>query len=148
MRLPIAWIGITASVRPHSAGIRAPNFCLRRRVIVYQQSDWELVQRYRCGDRAAFSELMTRYQRPVYNAAYGVLHRVEDAKDITQDVFLKVAERLNEYDPQFKFFSWLYRIALNESLNLQRRNHRNDARDVENTLPAPESANPEKQAVR
>jgi RNA polymerase sigma-70 factor (ECF subfamily) len=115
------------------------------RVIVYEQSDWDLVQRYREGDRAAFTELMTRYQRPVYNAAFGVLHSVEDARDITQEVFLKVAERLNEYDPQFKFFSWIYRIALNESLNLQRRNNRKDPRDVEIGLPAAESANPEKQ---
>ena len=94
------------------------------RVIVYQETDWELVQRYRGGDRAAFAELMTRYQRPVYNAAFGVLHRAEDAKDITQDVFLKVVDRLNEYDPKFKFFSWIYRIALNESFNLKRRNNR------------------------
>jgi RNA polymerase sigma-70 factor (ECF subfamily) len=113
---------------------------------VHEETDWELVQRYRVGDRAAFAELMTRYQRPVYNAAFGVLHRVEDAKDITQDVFLKVAERLNEYDPQFKFFSWIYRIALNESLNLQRRNNRNDPRDVETSLPASEGADPEEQA--
>ena len=58
---------------------------------------------------------MGRYQKPVYNAAFGVLHRAEDAKDITQDVFLKVVDRLNEYDPKYKFFSWIYRIALNES---------------------------------
>lgn len=115
------------------------------RVIVYQETDWELVQRYRKGDRAAFAELMTRYQRPVYNAAFAVLHRAEDAKDITQDVFLKVVDRLNEYDPQFKFFSWIYRIALNESLNLQRRNNRNDPQDVETSLPASDRANPEKQ---
>jgi RNA polymerase sigma-70 factor (ECF subfamily) len=113
---------------------------------VYQQSDWELVQRYRDGDRAAFTELMTRYQRPVYHAAYGVLHCVEDARDITQEVFLTVAERLNEYDPQFKFFSWIYRIALNESLNLRRQNSRKDPRDVQIGLPAADSDNPEKQA--
>jgi len=115
------------------------------RVIVYEQSDWELVRRYQDGDRTAFAELITRYQRPVYNAAFGVLHCIEDAKDITQEVFLKVAERLNEYDPQFKFFSWIYRIALNESLNLQRRNNRKDPRDVEIGLPAAASTNPEKQ---
>jgi RNA polymerase sigma-70 factor, ECF subfamily len=116
------------------------------RVIVYEQSDWDLLQRYRDGDRAAFTELVTRYHRPVYNAAFGVLHCVEDARDITQEVFLKVAERHGEYDPQFKFFSWIYRIALNESLNLQRRNSRKDTRDVEFSLPAADkSANPEKQ---
>jgi RNA polymerase sigma-70 factor (ECF subfamily) len=115
------------------------------RVIVYQETDWELVQRYRGGDRTAFTELMTRYQRPVYNAAFGVLHRADDAKDITQDVFLKVVDRLYEYDPKYKFFSWIYRIALNESFNLKRRNNRDDPRDVETSLPGPEGDNPEKQ---
>jgi RNA polymerase sigma-70 factor, ECF subfamily len=115
------------------------------RVIVYQESDLELVQRYRGGDRAAFTELVTRYQKPIYNAAFGVLHRADDALDITQEVFLKVAERLNEYDPRFKFFSWIYRIALNESLNLQRRNNRKAPLDVESGLPAADGANPEKQ---
>jgi RNA polymerase sigma-70 factor, ECF subfamily len=112
---------------------------------VYEQSDWDLVQRYRGGDRAAFAELMTRYQRPVYNAAFGVLRRVEDARDVAQDVFLKVAERLNEYDPQFKFFSWIYRIALNESLNMRRDNNRKDPRDLDMVLASADSANPEAQ---
>jgi RNA polymerase sigma-70 factor (ECF subfamily) len=113
---------------------------------VYQETDWELVQRYRGGDRSAFTELMTRYQRPVYNAAFGVLHRAEDAKDITQDVFLKVVDRINEYDPQYKFFSWIYRITLNESFNFQRRNSRIDPRDVETSVPASERSSPENQA--
>jgi RNA polymerase sigma-70 factor, ECF subfamily len=74
------------------------------------------------------------------------LHRAEDAKDVTQDVFLKVVDRLNEYDPQYKFFSWIYRITLNESFNLQRRYNRIDPRDVETSLPASERSNPEIEA--
>ncbi|HEY1313115.1 MAG TPA: sigma-70 family RNA polymerase sigma factor [Steroidobacteraceae bacterium] len=115
------------------------------RVIVYPETDLELVQRYRGGDRAAFTELVTRYQTPIYNAAFGVLHRADDALDITQEVFLKVAQRLDEYDPRFKFFSWIYRIALNESLNLQRRNNRKAPLDAESGVPAADGANPEKQ---
>jgi RNA polymerase sigma-70 factor (ECF subfamily) len=112
---------------------------------VYQETDSELLQRYRGGDRAAFTELVTRYQKPIYNAAFGVLHRADDALDITQEVFLRVAERLDEYDPRFKFFSWIYRIALNESLNLQRRNNRKAPVDVQSALPAADGADPEKQ---
>ena len=78
-------------------------------------ADLALVERCRRGDWSAFSELVVRYQRPIYNAAFWVLRRPEDAKDITQIVFLKVAERLDDYDPKFKFFSWIYRIAINES---------------------------------
>ena len=108
--------------------------------------DVALVERCRNGDWAAFTELVVRYQRPIYNAAFWILRKPEDANDITQVVFLKVAERLDEYDPRFKFFSWIYRIAVNESLNLLRRNGREEALDDEIDLPGSESADPERQA--
>jgi RNA polymerase sigma-70 factor (ECF subfamily) len=112
---------------------------------VYKEADLALVERYREGDQAAFTELMVRYQRPIYNAAFWVLRRADDANDITQEVFLKVAERRHEYNPQFKFFSWIYRIAINESLNLLRRNIRHETLDGDIDLPAPDSAGPEQQ---
>ena len=90
------------------------------RVIVDNETDQALLERYRRGDRAAFTELVVRYQRPVYNAAFWMLRRAEDASDVTQTVFLKVAERLDEYDPKYKFFSWIYRIAVNEYRGAQR----------------------------
>ena len=68
----------------------------------------------------------------------GYCASVEDANDITQIVFLKVAEQLDEYDPQYKFFSWIYRIAVNESLNLLRRNKREEALDDDIDLPGSE----------
>ena len=86
-----------------------------------RESDEMLVERLRRGDSAAFRQLVLKYQRPLYNAAYRVLGREEDARDITQVVFLRIAERLEGYDARYKFFSWVYRIALNESLNLLRR---------------------------
>jgi RNA polymerase sigma-70 factor (ECF subfamily) len=112
---------------------------------VDNESDQALLERYRSGDRAAFTELVVRYQRPLYNAAFWVLRSAEDANDIAQIVFLKVAEQLDEYDPQYKFFSWIYRIAVNESLNLLRRNRREEALDDDVELPGPERNNPESQ---
>ena len=109
------------------------------------EDDQALLERYRNGDRAAFTELVVRYQRPLYNAAFWVLRSVEDANDITQIVFLKVAEQLDDYDPQYKFFSWIYRIAVNESLNLLRRNKREEALDDDVDLPGSERNNPESQ---
>ena len=105
-----------------------------------------MLERYRKGDRDAFSDLVVRYQRPIYNAAFWVLRRAEDASDVTQTVFLRVAERLDEYDPKYKFFSWIYRIAVNESLNLLRRNGHEGALDEEIDIPDGEAANPEWQA--
>jgi RNA polymerase sigma-70 factor (ECF subfamily) len=112
---------------------------------VDNENDQALLERYRNGDRAAFTELVVRYQRPLYNAAFWILRSVEDANDITQIVFLKVAEQLDDYDPQYKFFSWIYRIAVNESLNLLRRNKREEALDDDVELPGSERSNPESQ---
>ena len=106
-------------------------------------SDFTLVERFRRGDRAAFGELVMRYQRPVYNAAFWVLRSPEDASDVAQDVFLKVAQRIADYDPQFRFFSWIYRIAINEALNALRRSGREEALDEDVELPADDWANPE-----
>ena len=108
--------------------------------------DQALLERYRQRDREAFAELVVRYQRPVYNAALWVLRKPEDASDVAQTVFLRVAERLDEYDPRYRFFSWIYRIAVNESLNLLRRNGRDEALDEEIELEGPDSANPETRA--
>jgi RNA polymerase sigma-70 factor (ECF subfamily) len=116
------------------------------RVVVDNDPDLALVERCRNGDWGAFTELVVRYQRPVYNAALWVLRKPEDANDVAQIVFLKVAEHLDEYDSRFKFFSWIYRIAVNESLNLLRRNGREEALDEEIDLPGSESAEPERQA--
>ena len=61
---------------------------------------------------------MTRYQKPVFNAALRLLREPEEAKDVAQTTFLKAFEHLADYDPRFKFYSWLYRIAVNESLDV------------------------------
>jgi RNA polymerase sigma-70 factor (ECF subfamily) len=110
---------------------------------VDNDTDQTLLERYRDGDQDAFAELVVRYQRPIYNAAFWVLRKAEDASDVTQEVFLRVAERHDEYDPRYKFFSWIYRIAVNESLNLLRRNGREEALDDDVDLPDPVGSDPE-----
>jgi len=86
-------------------------------VLVKEYDDGTLVQRSLNGDRAAFEELVVRYQRPVYNAALRLLRDPEEAKDVAQTTFLNVFEHLDDYDPSYKFYSWIYRIAVNESIN-------------------------------
>ena len=111
-----------------------------------KEPDLELVERWRGGDPGAFTALVKRYHRPIYNAAFRVLGNVDDASDITQAVFLKVADRLDEYDSRHRFFSWIFRIALNESLNLRRRNRRDEPAEEAPEMPGPEDADPERQA--
>jgi RNA polymerase sigma-70 factor (ECF subfamily) len=114
------------------------------RVIVDEDADRAAIERYRKGEREAFAELVVRYQRPIYNAAFWILHKAEDASDVTQDVFVRVAERLGEYDAQHKFFSWIYRIAVNEALNRVRRSEREAPLDDEIELPDTNGAGPER----
>lgn len=93
--------------------------------------DKELMERCVKGDRQAFETLLVRYEKPVYNAAYRMLHNADDARDVTQTVFLKVYENLDQYDPAHRFFSWVYRIALNESINWLKKSNRHEALDYE-----------------
>jgi RNA polymerase sigma-70 factor (ECF subfamily) len=84
---------------------------------VKEVDDRTLVRRCREGDRDAFEGLVTRYQKPVFNAALRMLHDTQEALDVAQTTFLKAFEHLADYDPSYKFYSWIYRIAVNESLN-------------------------------
>jgi RNA polymerase sigma-70 factor (ECF subfamily) len=92
------------------------------------------------GDPQAFAALVERYERPVYNVALRMLRNPEDARDIAQSVFMKAYQNLSNYDPQYKFYSWIYRMAINESLNTLRVRGRN-AGPVEEHL-ADEGAGP------
>jgi RNA polymerase sigma-70 factor (ECF subfamily) len=113
------------------------------RVIEPGAADHELVQRYRQGDREAFRHLVINYQKPIYNAAFRVVGRAQDADDVTQAVFLRIVERIDDYDSKFKFFSWIYRIAVNEAIDLLRRNRREDPLDEDSDFEADGSAGPE-----
>jgi RNA polymerase sigma-70 factor, ECF subfamily len=82
-----------------------------------EELDRECVERCRGGDIEAFGELVDRYQRPIFNTVYHMVRNQEDAADICQQVFLKAIENLATYRGEHKVFSWIYRIAINESLN-------------------------------
>jgi RNA polymerase sigma-70 factor (ECF subfamily) len=92
------------------------------------------------GDPQAFAALVQQYEKPVYNVALRMLRNPEDARDIAQSVFLKAWQNLSSYDPKYKFYSWIYRMAINESLNIL-RSHGRDAGPVDERLPA-EDAGP------
>jgi RNA polymerase sigma-70 factor, ECF subfamily len=83
--------------------------------------DATLVARCLDGRRQSFSVLVDRYQVVLFNLTLRMVGNEEDARDLTQSVFLKIFENLNTYDPGFKFFSWIYKIAMNESLNFLKR---------------------------
>jgi RNA polymerase sigma-70 factor (ECF subfamily) len=92
------------------------------------------------GDPQAFAGLVAQYEKPVYNVALRMLRNPDDARDIAQTVFMKAWQNLAQYDPQYKFYSWIYRMAINESLNVLRVRDR-DAGPVDERL-AEEGAGP------
>jgi RNA polymerase sigma-70 factor (ECF subfamily) len=83
--------------------------------------DAELARRCLRGDQQAFEPLVARYQKVLFNVALRMVGNYEDARDIAQTTFVKAYEKLATYDPSYRFFSWIYRIMMNESLNLLQR---------------------------
>ena len=75
-----------------------------------------LVARAREGDLAAFNELVQRYQRKIFRLAKHITQNDEDAEDVLQETFLKAFEHLGGFQGQSKFYTWIVRIAVNESL--------------------------------
>jgi RNA polymerase sigma-70 factor (ECF subfamily) len=97
-----------------------------------EDRDQELAQSCQRGDRRAFEELVQKYQKTVFNVAFRMTHDRQDAEDVAQSAFVKAYEKIGTFDPKFRFFSWLYRIVVNESLNFlkQRRQYNTLEEDV------------------
>ena len=84
--------------------------------------DSSLVEACLAGDSGAFETLIEKYQGPVYALALRITGSPDDAMDVTQSTFVRAYEGLRGFDPRYRFFSWLYRIGVNQALNaLQRR---------------------------
>ena len=82
----------------------------------------ELIIRAQEGDQSAFQELVEMYRTRVASIAYSVVGNYEDAKDIAQEVFIKIYRSLGRFDVKKKFFTWLYRLTVNASIDFLRAN--------------------------
>jgi len=88
------------------------------------EPDAAWVVRLRMRDADAFRQLIECYERPMFSVAYRMLGNATEAADATQNVFLKVFENIAGYDAKYRLFSWVYRIAMNESIDrLKHRRH-------------------------
>ena len=100
--------------------------------------DRALVVRFLDGERAAGDELVNRYHRSVFNVALRMLGNTQDAEDVTQTAFGNAFEALESYDAKYRFFSWIYRMTVNESLNTLKRRRNVVSLDGSFDVPAPE----------
>jgi RNA polymerase sigma-70 factor, ECF subfamily len=80
----------------------------------------QLVKRAQAGDRAAFDDLVRRYRARIYALTLHLTGSRSEADDITQDVFTRAYQQLHTFAGRSEFFTWLYRIAVNRSLNARR----------------------------
>src|ERR671914_84863 len=93
-------------------------------VVPMTWTDEELVARSKTGDTESFNQLVKRWERPIFALAYRTLGREEDARDVTQETFLRAFRALGGFKSDAKFSSWLYRIALNLCRDSMRKDRR------------------------
>lgn len=86
--------------------------------------DKELVSKAQAGDHDAFRTLFQRHHRRAYSLAYGVLHNTDDALDVVQEAFIKAHRYLDRFEGASSFYTWLYRIVMNLSIDHLRRQKR------------------------
>ncbi len=86
--------------------------------------DTNITDRLIQGDENAFRELVEEYRQMVFRTCMGVLHNSGDADDVTQEVFIEVLRSMGKFRADAKISTWLYRIALNKSLNFIRDNRK------------------------
>ncbi len=85
-------------------------------------TDVELIEKAISGREAGFEELVNRYQRQITSYIYRMLNNYDASLDVTQEVFIKVYKSLDKYSSDYKFSTWLYRIAHNAAIDYMRRN--------------------------
>ncbi|HSE28074.1 MAG TPA: sigma-70 family RNA polymerase sigma factor, partial [Gemmatimonadales bacterium] len=79
-------------------------------------SDQEVVARAREGREPAYRELIRRYERPVFSLIFRMVRDRELAEDLTQETFVKALNAVESYRPEFKFSSWIFKIANNAAI--------------------------------
>lgn len=88
-------------------------------------SDSELVKQCQAGEMGAFQELVARYHQKVYMVSLGLLRNREDAMEVAQEAFFRAYRKINSFKGVSSFYTWIYRIAVNISIDTQRRQKRN-----------------------
>jgi RNA polymerase sigma-70 factor, ECF subfamily len=81
----------------------------------------EIIEQVRKGQVDQYRLLVEKYQKPVFRVILKIVCDEEDARELTQDVFVRSYESLYQYNPDYKYFSWIYRIAINQALLFVKR---------------------------
>jgi len=93
---------------------------MQKSVIV---QDHQAIERVRSGETNAFGELVRKYQDRIFNTCWRICGNLEDARDATQEAFLRAFESIGDFRAGSSFYTWLYRVAVNASLTNRRKSH-------------------------
>ncbi len=96
-----------------------------------EPDDLSTVQRVQGGDMAAFAELVSKYQDRVFNTCWRICGHLEDARDLTQEAFLKALKSMGSFRAQSGFYTWLFRIAVNLAVSHRRREDYRSAQSLD-----------------
>ncbi|MBD3179671.1 MAG: sigma-70 family RNA polymerase sigma factor [Candidatus Latescibacteria bacterium] len=89
-----------------------------------KREDAQLIRRCLKGDEKSYEKLLQKYRGPVFSICLRMVRNRDDAEDLAQDVFIKIFNILDRYNPSFPFSSWLYRITSNLCIDFLRKNKR------------------------
>ena len=103
----------------------------------HEVDDRRRVEQVLLGDNSGFTTIVDRYYGSLFNLALRMTGDTEEAKDVVQVAFVKVYEKLSSFDQRQKFFSWIYRIAVNETLNRLRTRQRFTELETDTICPGP-----------
>ena len=91
------------------------------KVPLNEATDQEVVELAKAGRESAYRELVRRYERPVFSLVYRMVRNREQAEDLSQETFVKVLNAIESYKPEYKFSSWVFKIANNAAIDHLRR---------------------------
>lgn len=93
-----------------------------------------LIKKAKAGNMTAFERLIISYEQSVYNIAYRMFNNEEDAKDMSQEVFIKVYKNIAKFDENSKFYTWLHRITVNTCIDEIRRRKGKETNSIDDIV--------------
>jgi RNA polymerase sigma-70 factor (ECF subfamily) len=101
-----------------------------------QFQDWELTLQSQAGNAAAFAALITKYRSKIFVTAYGMVRNEHDAWDLAQEAFLKAWRSIHQFKGGSSFYTWLYRITMNVTIEALRRKGRREEVELDDAIPS------------
>jgi len=99
-----------------------------------READAEMLQAVLAGDGTAYQGLVEKYQNRVYAMIYGMVRNAEDARDLTQEAFVKAFRNLKSFRLESSFYTWLYRIAMNLAIDHTRKQKRRETKEFDEEI--------------